>query len=213
MYIFVCFVWGFCAIKYLRNFLIQFWVLVKQQLLEGSVSFTGVLIWACCDLVFHFTISLSLVLSHVMIRCLLCIRISFPIYVTGSVINTCIAGFLKCSCLSEGSIIWGMYLDKDWGEMLVDEEPAVWNNSFFWFKRGMIRIAHRWWYVESRSSIRQVQWFTGPKHWVGLWCINWYQGSFFSHLILDSLPHIFFGHVIIGGIEFLLPLVLHSASN
>jgi hypothetical protein len=61
-------------------------------------------------------------------------------------------------------MVSGLYLDQDWGEMLVDEEPTVWNISFFWFKRELIRIAYRWLYLESRSiSIRHVPVFTGPS--------------------------------------------------
>jgi hypothetical protein len=67
-----------------------------------------------------------------MVRCMLCICISFLIYITEFIINTYIAGPLKCLSLSEENIS-GLYLDQKSGEKLVDE-PAVWNILFLYSK-------------------------------------------------------------------------------
>jgi hypothetical protein len=46
---------------FVSNLLVQFWVKLKQQILEGFVPFTGMLICVCSGIVVHFAVSLSLV--------------------------------------------------------------------------------------------------------------------------------------------------------
>jgi hypothetical protein len=58
-----------------------------QQILEGFMSFIGMLICTCSDIVVYFTISLSLVLSIVTVTCLLYIFFSFFTYITDFIIN------------------------------------------------------------------------------------------------------------------------------
>jgi hypothetical protein len=62
---------------FLSDFLVQIWVVLKQQILDGFTSFIGMLTCACSNLVFHFTVSLSTVLCTIMVRCPLCICVIF----------------------------------------------------------------------------------------------------------------------------------------
>jgi hypothetical protein len=72
---------------FVSNFLDKFLVLLNQQIVEGFLSFTGILICACSDLIVHFRISLSLVWSTLMFICLLYACISFLVCITEFFIN------------------------------------------------------------------------------------------------------------------------------
>jgi hypothetical protein len=60
---------------FVSNFYVQVYASLKQQILEGFISFIGALICACSHLVVHFTVPSALVWSSVMVKFPLCICI------------------------------------------------------------------------------------------------------------------------------------------
>jgi hypothetical protein len=64
-----------------------------------------------------------------MVRCPLCISVSFLTNITEYIINKQIAEPLKPA--NEENLVSGVCIDKDSGQKLLEEEPAVWNKRFY----------------------------------------------------------------------------------
>jgi hypothetical protein len=102
---------------FVGNFLVQFWILVKQQILcHFLLWFSGLV---------HHTFSTGVIYCYGQASAVYLYNLFT--YITQFITKKRTAWLLKCLCLSEENMVSPLYIEQDSGQKVVNEKPDVWN--------------------------------------------------------------------------------------